>query len=757
MAQQNKEFKGTIKTHYLDSTPWWPEKKKAPEGAPNVLYILMDDTGFADVGCYGSLIDTPNIDSLASDGLRYQNFHVNPMCSPTRASLLSGCNHHNVGMGYLANYDLGFEGYKGRVDKKYGFISEALVENGYNTFAVGKWHLANDQDLSGTGPFDYWPLSCGFNKYYGFLNACTNQFYPALVCGNEFVDQPKTPAEGYHVTEDLTDRAIRYIGDSISKAPDKPFFCYLAYGAQHSPLQAPKEYIDRYKGKFNNGWDAYRREVFERQKKLGIIPENTILPEDKTYTEDWDSCTEAEKRVLAKYMEVYAGFMTHTDDQIGRVINYLKKIGQYDNTVIVFLTDNGASPEGTPWGIKNTMYHFHTEKYPPVISEEDSEELGSEDAYCHYPTSWAYASGTPLRLYKSWSHNGGVKVPCIITYPKGIKDKGGIRTQYHHVIDIYKTVMELCGIDEPAVIKGVVQEPKQGVSMTYTFENPKEPTKRHVQYYEMLGNRGIWADGWKAVADHVQNPTFDFSKDVWELYNTDNDFSESVNLADKYPEKLKELIELWWCEAGRNKVLPMLESHMKKMEGYHSKGILRFQPTKRRTHFALYPEMTGGSVSIPQASFTIAVTASYKNGDEGVLFSGGDNQGGHALYIQDGRLKYHHNWFGYQHTCLEADTALTEGKLKIVYDFVFLKPGSGLVRLLVDGKPVGKVLINATPLFPFGGLSIGRFGTVSVTGSMKEKKLYKYTNEIDVVEVDLERPMNDMDMMLKMAEELKQE
>ncbi len=757
MSIQSEEFKGIVKTHYLDSVPWWPERKKAPESAPNVLLILLDDTGFADVGCYGSLIETPNIDALAADGLRYQNFHVNPMCSPTRASLLSGCNHHAVGMGYLANYDLGFEGYRGRIDRRYGLISEALAENGYNTFAVGKWHLANDSDLSGVGPFDDWPLSRGFNKYYGFLNACTNQFYPSLVCGNEFVDQPKTPAEGYHLSEDLTDRAIKYIGDSKSKAPDIPFFCYLAYGSQHSPLQAPKEYIDMYKGRFDMGWDAYRREVFRRQKELGIIPASAVLTEDRVYAEAWDSCSDSEKRVLARYMEVYAGFLTHTDAQIGRLLNYLKKIGQYDNTLIIFLSDNGASPEGTPRGIKNTMYHFFTEKYPPAISEEESAALGSEDAYCHYPTSWAHASGTPLRLYKSWSHNGGVKVPCIMAYPRVIKDRGGIRGQYHHVIDVYKTVAELCGIEEPKAIKGVPQEPKHGVSMVYTFEHPEEPTRRRVQYYEMLGNRGIWADGWKAVADHVQNPSFDFSKDRWELYHTDADFSEAVDLSAQCPEKLRELVDLWWREAGKYKVLPMLESHMKKMEGYHSKAILRFRPSAKRTRHILYPEMTGGSVPLPQSSFLIKVYADYAEGDEGVLFSAGDNQSGHALYISGGRLIYHHNWFGFRHSSVESEAVVPEGRRELALDFTLLRPGAGLARLLIDGKPAGSLRLEASPLFPFGGMSIGRFGSVSVTGKMKEKKLFMYTNSIDRVEVDLERPTGDGELTLEMEGELRRE
>jgi arylsulfatase len=752
------DFKGIIKTEYIKSTPWWPEKKTTPKNAPNILYILLDDAGFADVGCYGSLIETPNIDRLAADGLRYQNFHVNPMCSPTRASLLSGCNHHAVGMGYLANFSLGFPGYRGCVDKKYGMISETLVENGYNTFALGKWHLTNDEKSTPAGPFDEWPLGRGFNKYYGFLGACTNQFYPQLVCGNEFVDQPKAGFEGYHLSEDLTAKAITYIGDSKSNAPDKPFFCYLAYGAQHSPLQVPTEYIERYKGKFDEGWHAYRRKVFARQKEIGIIPENAALADDDYFVESWNSCTEAERRVLAKYMEVYAGFVTHTDAQIGRIIDYIKKIGQYENTLVVFLTDNGASAEGTPWGTTNTIFHYLNETFTPVISEEESKKLGTEDASCHYPTSWAHASNTPLKMYKSWSHNGGIKVPMIISYPGVIKDKGGIRSQYHHVVDINKTVLDICGIEEPESIKGVAQEPKHGISMTYSFDQPEEPTHRHVQYYEMLGNRGIWADGWKAVTDHVRNPSFDFSTDVWELYDTNNDFSESVNLADQYPEKLKELVEQWYNEAGKYSVLPLLESHMKKAEGYNSKAILRFAPSEKTTHYTIYPEATGLALTL-RGSYTMTVFTRYKKGDEGVLISNGDNLGGYALYIQDGKLNYHYNWLSFTHFSLTSAIDIPEGARRLAFDFVETHPNCGVGRLLIDGKPCGSMLINSKPLFAthFGRLALGRFSNISVTGDMKEKKLFRYTNIIEKAEIDLSRPLDDMDMMLKMEEELRRE
>ena len=757
MAKCQQSFQGAIKTHYMDSTPWWPDEN-LPQNAPNILYILLDDTGYADIGCYGSFIETPHIDALANDGLRYRDFHVNAMCSPTRASLLSGCNHHTAGMGFIAEIDMGFPGLQGCVRHEYGFISETLVENGYATYALGKWHLNTPETRTSAGPFDQWPLGRGFEKYYGFLGAATSQFYPELVLGNEFVHQPRTPEEGYHLSEDITDKAISYIGDLKSTKPDKPFFCYLAFGAHHSPLQAPKEYIDRYKGKFDEGWDVYRERIFTKQKELGIIPENCVLPEKDYVAPSWEGLNDREKRVLARYMEVYAGFVTHTDAQIGRVTDYLKRIGHYDNTIIVFLSDNGASAEGGRWGTKSNGYHYCTEEDAPLVSDDELELLGSPDVKAHYPNGWARACNTPLRMYKSWTHCGGIKVPLIISYPDKIKDKGGIRTQYHHVIDINKTVLELCNIEQPREVRGVHQQPKAGISMTYTFNNPDAPTCRHVQYYEMVGNRSIWADGWKAVADHAGNPTFDFSEDVWELYHTAVDFSESTNLADKYPGKLQELIELWWHEAGKYGVLPMLESHLKKAEGFNSKAMYRYAPTTQRTSYVFYPEFSAGAgPRLAQASYTATAYVTYTKKDEGVLFAAGDNTGGYALYIQDGRLKYHYNWLSFKHFHVESDIELPEGELQLSFDFVLTRPGAGIGRLLINSQPHGCVCIESQPLFLGGTFGVGRFPFVSVTGDMKEKKHYPYSNTIDRIEFDMERPLSDMELMLELEQALRNE
>ena len=746
---------------YTQSEPWWEERENvAPKGAPNILLILLDDCGFADVSCYGSLIRTPNIDAIAADGLRYRNFHVTPMCSPTRAALLSGCNNHNVGMGYLANWDIGQPGYRGRVGKEYGLISETLQLHGYNTFALGKWHLINDELATPAGPFDQWPLGRGFNKFYGFLNACTNQYYPVLINGNEAISAPKSGHEGYHVSEDLADRAIGYIGDTKSAAPDKPFFCYLAFGAQHSPHQVPPEYADRYKGVFDAGWKDCREKVLMRQKELGIVPPDTELAPDDRLVEDWDARTPEERKILARYMEVYAGFMTHTDEQIGRIVDYLKAIGQYENTVIIYTHDNGASAEGGPWGNPNDIYSHAAESTQPMISPDAVDLLGTVDNGGHYPVSWAHVSNTPFQMYKTFSHNGGIKVPLIISYPNGIKDKGGIRGQYHHVTDIFTTLLDIVGLPEEKYINGVRQAPKQGTSMAYTFDDPQAPTRKHVQYYENVGNRGIWADGWKAVADHSVNRTFDFSTDRWELYNTDEDFAEVHDLAKVYPEKLQEMIDLWFEEAGRNKVLPMVESHLKvKEEGFMTKGLFKQRPAEPVKKWIIYPETTGGCVPSLHGSFTATVFADYQAGDEGVLFAKGDNLGGWALFVLDGRLVFHYNHFCFTHFEVRSDRPIPQGKHELAFDFVETAPTCGIGTLLIDGQACGSMRVESRPLFAtcYAPFRVGRFPDTSVTGDMQEKGHWSYTGRIQKVVVDFDRPVNDMDRMMQLERELQQE
>jgi arylsulfatase A-like enzyme len=753
MASKEQEFQGVIKTSYLDSTPWWREETKAPEGAPNVLYIVLDDTGYSQLGCYGSLIETPAMDSIAADGLRYNDFHVNAMCSPTRASLLTGCNNHTVGDGYLTNFDLGFPPLSGNIDPKYGYISETLVENGYSTFAVGKWHLCNQKHMNGAGPFNQWPLGRGFEKFYGFLNAATSQYYPDLVCDNHFINAPGSPEEGYHLSADLADKAIEYIGDQKSCYPDKPFFCYLAFGAMHAPHHAPREYIDKYKGKFDEGWDVYREKVIKRQKEMGLIPENAVLTEHNYLADPWDTLTEKQKKVFPKFMEVFAGFLTYTDEQLGRLLDFLKNIGQYENTLIVLLSDNGASGEGGPEGCFSEYTHLISMRWADLIADEELEKIGGPEAANHYPRGWGWAGNTPLKMYKTWVYAGGVKVPLVITYPRKIKDRGGVRPQYHHVVDINKTVLELCGIEQPDTVKGVKQAGKPSISMTYTFDDVAAPRQRLVQYYEMLGNRGIWADGWKAVADHVLSDSFE--EDKWELYHTDEDFSEAHDLAAEYPEKLRELVDLWWHEAGKFGVLPMLESYYKKKGGFDFNKSLRFAPSEYRSRYTFYPQMSPNSLAprLANKSFVITAYLNHRKGDDGTLLSAGDIMGGYTLYLKNNRLVFHFNYLAEKQFHQESDVEVPEGDITLGFEFVCTKPDQGVGRLLINGAPAGNVAIQAYPLFSGGKFAVGRYSHSPVTMDVKSADYFRYPGKIDRVEIDMERPTDDMDLMLELERE----
>ena len=759
MSDYKRSYDGTIRTHVTQSVPWWPEKRSL-KGRPNVMYIVIDDMGYADLGCYGSRIRTPNIDALAAEGLRYSNFHVNAMCSPTRASLLSGCNHHTVGMGHICGDDYGFPAYRARVEPEYGMLSETLDMEGYATFALGKWHLAPTEECTGAGPYNNWPLGKGFQKFYGFLGACTSQFFPDLVNGNEHIDPPKSAEEGYHLSEDIANRAITYIGDIKSNDNDKPFFCYLAFGALHSPHQAPRSYIESYRGVFDDGWAACRKEILARQKAMGIVPPGTELCDDDRFVRDWDSLSDRDKHVMARFMESYAGFLTHTDEQIGKVIEYLKKIGQFDNTIIVCMSDNGASAEGLSGGTKNAVYHYATEQEPPPLEDSELDDIGTVELAVHYPQSWAHTSNTPFQMYKSWNHNGGIKAPLIITYPNGISGKNEIRSQYHHVVDIDATVREMLGVGCPASIKGVPQEPKHGVSMTYTFENKEEATHRHVQYYEMCGNRGIWADGWKAVADHTVNPSFDFSKDKWELYHTDEDFSEKHDLAAEYPEKLEELKELWWHEAGKYGVLPMLESHLKvPIEGFYSKDLFPHAPREPKKEQTIYPELMGGFGGrfLPGDS-RVQAYASYREGDEGVLFSGGDNMGGYAMYVLDGALHFHFNWLGFDqyHMSAELPGEIGNGVFTFAYETAKDRKG-GTARLYICGQPAAEMFMEAVPLMTNNPcFAVGKFPRVAVLKELRPRGLFPYTGTVEKV-VFVAGPVTEEERMQMLARNVEED
>lgn len=702
-----RKFIGRVGRTVAETDYKYETIEKHPKDAPNVVYIVLDDLGFAGLGCYGSNISTPNIDKLAAEGLRYNNFHTTAICSATRASLLTGANHHAVGVGCVVDMRTECTNGQGHISSSYGTLAEMLHEYGYANFAAGKWHLSSVQNPA--GPYDNWPLGRGFDRYYGFLAGAIDQFNPTLVRDNSLVSQPKSAKDGYHISEDITDNAIDYIYTQKNAYPDQPFFLYLAYGAMHEPHHAPKEYIDKYKGKFDEGWDKIREQWFENQKRMGLIPEEAELTERAPYVDAWEDLDEDHKKVYARYMEVFAGFLEHTDAQIGRVIDYLESINQLDNTIIVLMSDNGASAEGGKEG------RFNSNSGMDLTTVEDEveyaikhlDEMGTEYSYQHYPTGWANALNTPFQWYKSFAHEGGVKDPLIIRYPKLIKDGGAVRNQYHHVSDITPTILDIIGVEKPKSIKGVAQKPFTGISLKYTLENPEEKSRKHVQYYEMVSNLGLYKDGWKAVVNHTFNDSYE--EDEWELYHVEKDYSEKYNVADKYPEKLKELREEFYLEAGRNNVFPIL-----------SGGYLATRD--KLLDMLSYKKIPEGNVSFKNIFKPIFLTEEQSRywgnnnhdvtaqlvaeGKEGVIASHGGRFGGQTFYIKDNRLKYAYKTNRDDLYSVESEHELPAGEITVKYSFR-VNDGKAQVKIFVNNQEEGAVTIENPYFLPCGESVIG--------------------------------------------------
>lgn len=572
--QPNADFKGTVGKTLAESKEYWPDPVKAPAGAPNVVWILLDDVGFGATTAFGGLIETPTFDALANNGLRYTNFHTTAICAPTRAALLTGRNSGRVHVSGFSHTVLsaGFPGWDGRIPSDKGTIAEILRENGYNTFAVGKYGVTPDEDATDAGPFDRWPTGKGFDHFYGFLGSQTDQYNPDLV-----EDQTHIKGDGRHLNELITDKAISYIQKQQKAAPGKPFFLYYAPGAAHAPHQVAKEWSDKYKGKFDEGWDVYREKVLANQKKLGVIPANAVLPERNPLIGEWKKLTPDQKKVYARFMEVYAGFLSYTDAEIGRVVNYLKETNQLDNTVIfVAIGDNGASKEGTTQGTINQSIFAQGSSDEKNLQDNLANigEIGTPQGLnTNYPLGWAQATNAPFKNWKQDAQSeGGTRNPLIVFYPKGIKDKGGIRNQYSHVNDILPTTLDIAGIKAPEYIKGIKQDIIQGSSLYSSLNNAKAESLHKIQYYYIFGNRAIYKDGWKAAAAHPDPFTLlkaagkngtpqasNFDNDVWELYNLNEDFNERNNLAKKYPEKLEELKKLFDEQAKENNVYPLID------------------------------------------------------------------------------------------------------------------------------------------------------------------------------------------------------
>jgi len=737
----NRAFRGTISIDGRDSTPDWTPylQPVASEGAPNVLYIVLDDVGFSAMEPWGGLIETPNINKLAARGLTYTNWHTTALCSPTRSSLLTGRNHTTNGMACIAEATSGFPNANGHIPFECATIAEVLGERGWNTYMLGKWHLCPADEMNMASTKRNWPVGRGFERYYGFLGGETNQWYPDLVYDNHPVEQPGTPEDGYHLTTDLTDKAIEFVKDAKVIAPEKPFFMYYCPGATHAPHHAPPEWIEKYRGRFDMGYEAYRELVFARQTEMGIFPDDTVLSPLNPYidetsvdgkpwpaldaTRPWDSLSGDEKRLFARMAEVYAGFLSHTDHEIGRLLDFLEESGQLENTIVVFVSDNGASGEGGPNGSVNENRFFNG--IPDSIEDNlrQIDELGSPSTYNHYPNGWAWAFNTPFKMWKRYNFEGGVADPLIISWPRGISAQGELRTQFIHATDVVPTIFDLLGVELPVEIRGYQQLPLEGVSFRSTFDSAGAPTPKESAFFSMLGSRAVWQQGWKAVSVHPTIAGWSrFDHDRWELYHTDEDPTEMHDLANEQPVKLQEMINLWFHLAGLYNGLPLEDRTAVEVLA----DPTRPQVVPPRDRYVYYP----GTAEIPESaaanmrnrSFSIAVEVVIDSADaSGVLFSHGSAFGGHALYLRDGTLKYVYNFVGSRKQVVESSTSAPTGRAVLGASFVRegdSMPCTGTLSLFIDDEKVGEGVVTTQP-GPFSlvgeGLNIGQDPASPVT------------------------------------------
>ncbi|MBL8555811.1 MAG: arylsulfatase [Phenylobacterium sp.] len=686
-----------------ESEPYWPQAPRPPKGAPNILVILFDDVGFSDFGCYGSPIRTPNIDRLAAEGLRYAGFHTTAMCSTTRAALLTGRNHHSVGMGCLANFDCGFPGYRGKLAREAATLPEMLRPHGYRNYMLGKWHVTRLTETGPTGPFDGWPLGRGFDRYYGFMDAETDQYAPELVRDNTPITPPGTYETGYHLTTDLTDEAIRYIADHTADAPDRPWLCWFAPGACHAPHQAPADLIRSYDAVFERGWDVEREERLARQKAMGLVPPDTKLPPRNDGVRPWDSHPEDERRLMTRLQSAFAAMLEHTDRHIGRLVSFLEDAGLRDDTIILVMSDNGASQEGGPLGFVNAMGPFNFRGEPMAEKIARIDDIGGPDTHSNFPHGWAMASNTPLRRYKQNTHGGGIRDPLVISWPKGIAARGEIRPHFAAACDLVPTLLDIIGIAPPAEVQGVKQMPLEGESFARSLHDAAAPPRGSPQYFEMFGHRGLWQDGWKAVAFHPPGSSFD--SDVWELFHLDADFSESDDLAAAEPGRLAALVDEWWRQAQAHQVLPLDDRFGPRIVEYAT----RFQADRRR--FVLHRGMghlpTDVAPDVRARSYRIEADVVLTPGCEGVLIAHGDATSGYALYVKDGRLHHTLN-VGGQKVTVSSDplppTATRLGVASLRSD-----AGPRAFTLLVDGRPAGEVTasIAFVTFISWSGLDVG--------------------------------------------------
>jgi arylsulfatase A-like enzyme len=694
------------------------EQLRSPKGAPNVLIILLDDAGFGSSSAFGGPCQTPTAERLAAGGLKYTRFHTTALCSPTRQALLTGRNHHSAGMGGITEIATGAPGYSSVLPHTISPLARTLKLNGYSTAQFGKCHEIPVWETSPVGPFDAWPTGGGgFEYFYGFLGGETNQWYPTLYEGTTAVEPKKTPEEGYHFMEDMTDKAMAWVSQQKALAPDKPFFVYFAPGAVHAPHHVPKEWADKYKGKFDQGWDKLREEIIARQKTLGVIPTDCQLTARHQEIPAWDDMPEALKPVLRRQMEVYAGFLEYTDHHVGRLLDGLKRLNILDDTLVYYIIgDNGASAEGTLNGAYNEMANFNglAALETPEFLMERLEKLGGPESYNHYAVGWAHAMNTPYQWTKQVaSHWGGTRNGAIVHWPNGIKAKGEIRSQFHHVIDVAPTILEAAGLPEPVSVNGVQQRPIEGVSMLYSFNDANAAERHETQYFEMLGNRGIYHKGWTAVTKHatpwviVGRMTVALDDDVWELYDTSKDWSQANDLSKQMPEKLHELQRLWLIEATRYNVLPIDDRTAEKMNPDTAGRPVLIKGNTQLLFGGMGRLSENCVLSIKNKSHSVTAQIEVPEaGAEGVIIAQGANIGGWSLYARNGKLKYCYNVAGVHHFYVEAAEALPTGEHQVRVEFAYAGGGlgkGGQVTLYVDGNKVGEGPIPMTQAIIFSG------------------------------------------------------
>ena len=674
------------------------------EQRPNILLVLFDDVGFSDFGCYGSPIRTPTIDRLAGQGLRYTGFHTTAMCSTTRAALLTGRNHHSVGVGCLANFDSGYPGYRGKIAREAGTLAEMLRPHGYRNYIVGKWHVTPLTEAGATGPFDGWPLGRGFDRYYGFMDAETDQYAPDLVRDNSSIEPPGTFESGYHLTADLVDQAIAFLAGHVAERPEAPWLLWVALGACHAPHQAPFELIRHYDGVFEHGWDAERDRRLTRQKAAGIVPESTRLPPRNDGVQPWASHTVDERRFFTRLQAAYAAMLDHADRHLARLVHFLERTDMFANTIALVSSDNGASQEGGLFGFVNSAGPRNARAEPFAEKLARIDEIGGPTTHSNFPHGWAMAANTPLRRYKQNTHGGGIRDPLVVCWPQGLSARGELRHQFAHACDLVPTLLDVLGVEAPAQVNGIAQMPLEGTSFAASLRDATVPPKPRPQYFEMFGHRGLWHAGWKAVAFHPSGTPYDH--DRWELFNLDEDFSETNDLAAKHPEKLEALVALWWQEAEKYRVLPLDDR-------FRERFVLtaqRFHAARKRYvfHAGMGHLPTEVAPDVRSRSYSIEADVHIPVACEGVLIAHGDATTGYSLYVQSGHLVHDMN-IGGEHVIVRSEAPVPRGEHRLGLRVRRLT-GVNEFTLLIDGVPAGQIRspLGFVNFVSWTGLDIGR-------------------------------------------------